>query len=280
LFNPFGTLYNPYSIFNLIERSISKNPLIEDESLVYHQGVYRCLYFHSAVSDPVRERLVEKAGAALLRAGEFITRASWMILTFGTARVYEYIKTGAVVANCHKLPSGLFRQKLMSVEEIASHFNGLYAELRKINKNINIILTLSPVRHLKDGFEENQISKSILRMACHSIIKNNPEVSYFPAYEIMMDDLRDYRFYDNDLVHPNAMAIQYIWEKFLEMYFEPETRMFITDWTGILKALEHRPFHPDTEEYRIFVGQTIKKLETFRDRVDISHELDQLNSRI
>jgi hypothetical protein len=168
----------------------------------------------------------------------------------------------------------------MQVDDIVAGFGEMHGALTGINPGIKFILTLSPVRHLNEGFEDNQVSKSILRLACDRIARQFSGITYFPAYEIMMDDLRDYRFYSDDLVHPNSLAIQYIWEKFSAAYFDYETREFVRAWWKILKALSHRPFNPGTSEYREFVKKTIEKLKSFGDKVNVGPEIEQLNDQL
>jgi len=280
LINPFGTLYNPHSIFNLVDNISSELNNLDEKEIVFHQGIYRYLGFHSAISSPDKKQLTDYAATAFRNSTQFLSGAKWLIITLGTAIVYLFKESGSIAANCHKLPPNRFERQMMTVEEIIQEFDKMMKSLTKINSNIQIMLTVSPVRHLKEGFENNQVSKSILRLACDSIATRNDNVVYFPAYEIMMDDLRDYRFYAEDLVHPNSLAIEYIWEKFMDSGFDEETRDFIAEWGKILKALNHKPFYPGTAEHKQFIRETIIKLQSFRGKVNVEEEIKKLNDQL
>ncbi|HLF36138.1 MAG TPA: GSCFA domain-containing protein [Cyclobacteriaceae bacterium] len=280
LVNPFGTLYNPHSIFRLMLSAAKENFELPETDIVFNQGIYRCLGFHSAISGKDMPDLKEKGREAFHRSSDFLRKNKWIILTLGTSIVYVYKKTGEIVANCHKLPADNFQRQFMQVDDIVAGFSELHAALNGINPEIKFILTVSPVRHLNEGFDDNQVSKSILRLACDRIARQFSGINYFPAYEIMIDDLRDYRFYSDDLVHPNSLAVQYIWEKFNAAYFDYETREFVRAWSKILKALSHRPFNPGSSEYKEFVKNTIEKLKSFGDKVNVGPEIEQLNDQL
>jgi hypothetical protein len=206
--------------------------------------------------------------------------AEWLMITYGTAWVYERKETGEVVANCHKMPNTLFTKSLLSQQAIADSFDAVYKELKKFNPAIKIILTLSPVRHVKDTLELNSVSKSVVRAACHVISGSFADVSYFPAYEIMMDDLRDYRFYKADMIHPTDVAEEYIWEKFSEKYFSVELKLFLSQWKEIQQAINHRPFHPTSVAHQSFLKETLKRLESLKEMVDVEDELTLIKSRL
>ncbi len=279
LVNPFGTLYNPHSLFKAIKKTMLKDTKLDEKNIILNQGVYRYLDFHSALAHASKEELLKSAAGRIESTANFLVEARWLIITFGSAIVYKYRKTNEIAGNCHKLPPDNFERQFMKTEEIIMEFDEVYSKLSGFNQNINIILTLSPVRHTREGFEDNQVSKSILRLACSEIIAQYKNVSYFPSYEIMMDDLRDYRFYNEDLVHPNSLAIDYIWEKFCEKYMDEESLSFLKEWNKILNALSHRPFHPETEEYKQFVKQTVEKLLALKDKVNVDDEIKNLESR-
>ena len=280
LVNPFGTIYNPFSIFELIGKSVRGEWKTEEEDIVFNQDTYRHLGFHSSVSSTSKSGLTELATKSFSQTGEFLHQAQWVIITFGTAVIYSWNRTGRVAANCHKLPAGEFNKRFLSIDEIQDQFDKIHRLLTGINNELKIILTVSPVRHLKEGFENNQFSKSVLGVACRNLVSRFSNVHYFPAYEIMIDDLRDYRFYEEDLVHPNAQATGYIWEKFCQTYMDEPTRDFIRDWDRVLKAIHHRPFHPETGEYKKFIRQTLEQLQSFKDKVDISEELKILTGQL
>ena len=280
LINPFGTLYNPHSIFQNISKSVQGNHRLDEAGIIYNQGAYRHIAFHSSVSHPDKNRLFEMAGESMARTKTFLSDQSWLILTFGSAIVYIYKKTGDISANCHKLPAENFYRKFMTVDEIAEGFDRFHKVLSRYNPGLKILLTVSPVRHLREGFEDNQISKSILRLACKSIMESHTDIFYFPSYEIMMDDLRDYRFYDRDMVHPNALGIEYLWNKFKETFIDTETKEFMKEWHKILTAIRHRPFHTDTDEYRLFLQNTLEKLRSFKEKVNVDDEIKKFEERL
>lgn len=185
-----------------------------------------------------------------------------------------------MVANCHKLPSQYFEKKLLSENEIVASFLEFRNALLKFNPNIRIILTLSPVRHLKDTLELNSVSKSVLRSACYTIASGFEDTEYFPAYEIMMDDLRDYRFYKSDMLHPSEDAESYIWKKFCSRYISEETEAFINEWESILAALSHKAFHPSSPAHQRFLKDTLKRLENFKGIVNVEKEHKIISSQL
>jgi hypothetical protein len=277
--NPFGVIYNPHSIFRLIVNSMAGIP-IEEKGLIESQGTYRHFDFHSDISAVSREAFDSLYDRATKSTRKQIGQAGWIIVSMGTSLVFEHEKYGAIVANCHKLPAREFTQRLLTPEEIIHSFDSFYTQLRRVNKNAKVILTVSPVRHVKSTLEKNSVSKAILRYAAYSISANYDHVQYFPSFEIMMDDLRDYRFYLPDMVHPSEVAVDYIWQKFMDTYFDSETKDFIREWTQILKALAHRPFFPESTAHQRFIRETIRKLKTFEPQIDISEELVTLESQL
>ncbi len=279
LLNPFGTLFNPLSIFKLVNQAVYKG-LMESMGIVETQGVFHHFDLHSDLSSIDRETLLHNANEKIMELHGRLSTTSVIIYTFGTAIVYELKETGEIVANCHKVPAGKFNRRVLEVEEIVHGFKTNFDLIRSVNKAARVILTVSPVRHQKESFQQNSVSKSILRLACEKIVAQYEGVEYFPAYEIMLDELRDYRFYADDMLHPNNMAIDYIWQKFMEVYFDGETIKFIQDWEKIRKALAHRPFNPRSTEHQAFVRKTIQQLEQFKDKVDINPELDRLKSML
>ena len=188
--------------------------------------------------------------------------ANFCFLTLGTAWVYIYNSTDRIVANCHKLPQQHFSKRLLSMEEIGESLTRIAQLLKQINPSIHLVITISPVRHIKDGFLENQVSKSLLFSALYPLITSG-YYTYFPAYELLLDELRDYRFYANDMVHPSEMAINYIWERLVASYIDTATQMDMKQAESIQKALLHRPFNPDTEKHQQFLIQLQQKMEVF-----------------
>ena len=221
------------------------------------------------------------AGKGLLdRMRERLAHTDLVILTFGTVFVYQLKANGEMVANCHKVPQKQFDKKLLSVEEIVSGFQAIKEKIEKLNPNIRFLLTVSPVRHTREGLPQNNLSKSILRMACHELCEAHSNVSYFPAYEIMLDDLRDYRFYEKDLIHPNEQAQDYIWQQFSQTHFDDETLSFVNEWSKVKSALAHKPFDAQSEEHQQFLKATLKKLQNLSGQVDVSEEIERLQSQM
>ena len=184
------------------------------------------------------------------------------MLTFGTAYVYEQKETGKVVSNCHKLPENKFNRRLLSVEEIVEDYTALITEMAARNPELKWLFTVSPIRHIRDGMHANQLSKSTLLLAIDRLQQLFPErVFYFPSYEIILDELRDYRFYADDMLHPSPLAIRYLWERFSETFFSSETKQVIVAVQDIHRDLAHKPFHPESEAYQRFLGQIVLKIE-------------------
>jgi hypothetical protein len=207
-----------------------------------------------------------------------------MIITLGTAWVYQFKETGQVVSNCHKLPDRLFIRKILSTQEIIDEWQVLLQQLWELNPELKILFTVSPIRHWKDGAHGNQLSKATLLLAIDKLQQTYPErISYFPSYEIMIDELRDYRFYADDLLHPSMQAIAYIWERFSESMFSSKTILLLKEWEELLKAVQHKPFQPNSEAYKRFLSQTLLKMEDFQKRYpffDIREEITDIKNKI
>jgi hypothetical protein len=253
---------------------------ISEDGFINNQGVCHHYDFHGDFSALTRTELMDKANQLLVQTHHKLQKLSFLIITFGTAIVYERNADGQIVANCHKVPASNFNRRIMEVEEICREFHGFIEKLRLINPMVRIILTVSPVRHMKESFEQNNLSKSILRVACNHIAKSFHSISYFPAFEIMMDDLRDYRFYADDMLHPNTVATDYIWQKFTDTYFDEDTKLFVREWGEVLKALRHRPFQPSSNEHQRFILKTIERVKEFSTLVNVENELHQLTAQL
>jgi GSCFA family len=277
--NPFGTLFNPLSIFKILSPTYTQ----ADERLYVHNPEAWLHYdFHSQFSSNKRENLKEIINKKLqeIHSSFIIYHSSFLVLTFGTSFIYKLLNPQVYVANCHKMPKNLFEKELLSVKDICRSFAVLYKELKEINPDLRIILTVSPVRHTKDGMAENQVSKSILRAACHYLTTDYQDVEYFPSYEIMMDDLRDYRFYKPDMIHPNEVAEQYIFEKFSETYFDEKLKDFIKIWQPIQKALAHRPFEEKSESHQKFLRKLLVDLEEISELVNVEKEVHEVRCKL
>jgi hypothetical protein len=229
--NPFGTLYNPVSILNALCNR-------DDEFLRWTQK-----------NDEISDDEID---------------ADIYILTFGTSWVYRLKQTGHIVANCKKAPENLFQREMVGVEQIAADYGEFIAK-KIVPQGKKIVFTVSPIRHKRDGMHENQLSKAVLLLAVDKLCKNYPgNCFYFPAYEIMMDELRDYRFYADDMIHPSAKAVDYIWERFGETYFNKETQRYRNEFESLSKTLSHKPFNPESEEYKQLISTTKDKLNELK----------------
>lgn len=276
--NPFGTVFNPSSIFKLLNNSI-ENSKIDEYHFLDNDGIWYHYDYHSKNNNSEREQLKTEIEKIQKKVGQSLKTADYLIITLGTAFAYQCLETKNYVANCHKMPSNLFRKDLLHVKHICQEFEHFYKKIKAFNPNINIVLTVSPVRHTKDGIPENQVSKSILRAAFHYLCTDF-EVQYFPAYEIMMDELRDYRFYEEDLIHPNKMATDYIFQRFSETYFDEKTKEFIKKWSKIKADLQHRPFNEKSDNHQKFLKTLFQKLEDISEFVDVEKEKEEVLSRI
>ncbi|WP_103999596.1 GSCFA domain-containing protein [Flavobacterium urumqiense] len=265
--NPFGILFHPLAIEKLIDFAVSKKQFTEND-IFFHDERWHCFDVHSDSSNSSKEELLESLNAIIKSTNQQITESTHFIITYGTSWVYRNIESDSIVANCHKVPQKLFEKELLSVEEIKKSITNTVKLLHAVNPDCNIIFTVSPVRHIKDGFVENQWSKSNLISAIHSVLdtedcKMNTE--YFPSYEIMMDELRDYRFYAEDMLHPNQVAINYIWKRFKETTISETAFTTMDEVSTIQKSLSHKPFNPNSESHLKFeskVREKITKLES------------------
>jgi hypothetical protein len=248
--NPFGILFNPVSLEKVIERIVEKKYYTESD-IFFHNDLWHCFEVHSELSNPDKALFLENLNRIIDQLHVEIETITHCQITYGTAWVYASKESGQIVANCHKVPQKQFDKKLLSAAAIEQSVNNTINLLRKVNPECHFIFTISPVRHIKDGFIENQQSKSHMISALHKAIINYGD--YFPSYEIMMDELRDYRFYEEDMLHPNQVAIDYIWKRFLENYLSPDCGPVMEEVNSIQKSLAHKPFNPNTESHQKFL---------------------------
>lgn len=264
--NPFGILYNPLSI-SMALREIIRKRLYEESDLFSYREYWHSPMHHGSFSAATPEEVVRNIRVRLEQAHKEVKQLDWLMLTFGTAYVYEQKKTGKVVANCHKLPEKDFVRRRLETDEITEDYIQLLDELISLNPKIKILFTVSPIRHVRDGMHANQLSKSVLLLAIDRLMQRYPQATfYFPSYEIILDELRDYRFYADDMVHPSSLAVNYLWERFSETFFCPETQALIKECATIRKAIAHKPFHPESEEYKRFLGQIVLKIERLNEK--------------
>ncbi len=258
--NPFGTLYNPLSVAEALS-IILTNRKFRSEDLFFHQNEWHSFWHHSVFSGTDRAAVLLKINEQINEAHRFLQEAQWLFLTFGTAYVYYHLPEKRPVANCHKLPENEFERRLIRVDEVVESIQALLQNLRVLNSKIKIVLTVSPIRHIRDGLVQNQRSKATLILAVQELCRQDASLMYFPSYEILMDDLRDYRFYEANLTHPNDQAVQYIWEKFGAMFFDRETEKASEAFAALTSALKHKPLHPESPNYRKFLRKVLERIE-------------------
>jgi hypothetical protein len=274
LTNPFGVLYNPVSIANALELIIDNKQLPAD-SLVFDQNLWHSLLLHGDFSQTDKRVLVDKANSAIAGAHHFLTNTDFVFVTFGTAWVYRYLETNQIVANCHKINANRFDRFRLEIDSIVEVWQKIIERLKVLNNNLRIVFTLSPVRHLKDGAHENQLSKSVLLMAIDKLMNNDSSVGYFPAYELVNDDLRDYRFYASDMVHLSDTAIDYVFEKIRKAYFTDSAQITMKQVAAIVQAAQHRILQNNPLELSSLkkgMLQKIEKLKAEQPFIDLSAE--------
>lgn len=272
--NPFGILYNPMSIYEALS-CILENKKYTDTDLMESGGKWFSLMHHGSFSSSSKEECLNNINLRISEGHENLKKADWLIITFGTARVYRWSDDGRIVGNCHKLNSKLFTRELLEIDEVVSSYISLITHIKEVNPKIKTIFTVSPIRHAKDGMHGNQISKSVLLVAIDKICSVMDNCHYFPSYEIMMDELRDYRFYADDMLHPSAMAVEYIWERFSQVYFSRSTLDIMKEYEEIRKGLNHKPFNPESDTYRKFLSQILLKIDILKEKLpylDVENE--------
>ncbi len=263
--NPFGVQYNPFSVLNSLKIIHLKQYFSENDIHFFNER-WVSFYHHSDFSFKDKETCLSSINKTIHQSHDFFKQIDFLFITFGTAWAYRYNKTGNIVTNCHKIPAEEFTHILIEPEAIVDAYLKLIKNLQKQAPNLHIIFTISPIRHLKDGAVNNQLSKSILFLAVHRLINALPNCSYFPAYEIVMDDLRDYRFYTSDMIHLNDLAISYINNRFFDAFIEPETQEIVKEIKKIKTAMEHKPRFPESKEFKRFIEQNIQKINSLHQK--------------
>lgn len=264
--NPFGIIFNPVSIEKIVRRVVEKD-YYTGKDVFFANGRWHCFEVHSELSSSDKESFIEKLNQLIEHIFIAISQATHIIVTYGTSWVYREKEYSEIVANCHKLPQKQFDKELLSVEVNQNSIRSTIDMVHQLNPDASLFFTVSPVRHIKDGFVENQISKAHLITALHSSISYFPSSNYFPSYEIMMDELRDYRFYAEDMLHPNQTAIDYIWKLFAEAHFSTETFSTMTLVENIQRAINHRPFDENGAEHQKFLSNLQDKIKKVQAKV-------------
>ena len=279
--NPNGILFNPISIAKSVI-SYCEEKIYTEDDLFYHNELWASREHHTRFSNPDKTIALKKLNESQSAANKFIKDSDWILITLGSAFVYEWKEISEqtnyenVAANCHKIPTDKFNRRLLDTKEIKEVFTKMIAAVRNINPAVKIICTISPVRHLREGFIENNRSKAALINAVHSIT-NDSDIFYFPAYELIIDDLRDYRFFAEDLVHPNYAATNYVWEKFITAAIEEQSQNLMQEINYINAAINHKAFNPASEAHKKFLQTHLEKTKILAERfsyLNFQEEID------
>jgi hypothetical protein len=279
--NPNGILFNPISISENIISYIDQKVYTEHD-LFLHNEIWGSWNHHTKFSDVNQTQALAKINQSQKAAHEFLKKTDWLIITLGSSYVYE-LENNKVVANCHKVPTDKFNKKLLSAMEVQHSLQTMLEKLKAFNSNVKTMFTISPVRHLRDGFVENNRSKANLIAAVHDLVASNENCFYFPSYELVIDDLRDYRFYAEDMVHPNYQATQYVWEKFTTACIDDQSLLIMKEIGIINSAKNHRPFNPTSNQHLQFLKTNLEKtlqLQQSNPYLDLTAEIDFFESGI
>ncbi|WP_179351698.1 GSCFA domain-containing protein [Winogradskyella vidalii] len=263
--NPFGILFQPLAIESLITNAINEKVYTESD-LLFQNEQWHCFEAHSQLSSASKEDILQRLNQQIQFANQQITTASHIIITLGTSWVYREKATDTIVANCHKVPQKQFLKELLSVDTITESLKAIIALIKSVNPKVSCLFTVSPVRHTKDGFVENMQSKAHLISAIHNVVEPRQQNYYFPSYEIVMDELRDYRFYAEDMIHPNQTAIYYIWERFQKVWMSEAAFEIMDRVETIQKGLQHKPFNSDSEAHQKFLKNLKSKIEKLQEK--------------
>ena len=278
LINPYGILYNPLSISKALSEIMACKHYTLD-NLVYHGGIYHSMMHHSQFSSSDKDAVLCRINDNIVSAHDCLENADWLVLTFGTSYVYHY--HDEVVSNCHKLPEKEFVRRFCEYRTMLDAYTGLLDRLFAQNSRLKLLLTVSPIRHLRDGLHQNMLSKSNLILFVEALMQRYPhKIFYFPSYELMMDELRDYRFYAEDMLHPSKVAVDYIWEKFTAMFMDDKTLGVMHKCENIARMIEHKPFDSTSAAYHSFLtklADDIAKLTSDYPGLDFSNELNNIS---
>lgn len=274
--NPYGKIYNPLSIFNLIDISVQHKG-INEAYITESEGKWNHFDFHFKKEAESRDKLIHNLKSAIQETHNYLKQTDFLIITFGSAFVYRHNDFKHVVANCHKNPTTSFDKVLLDPKDIVEAFRKVYHSLNQVG---NIVLVVSPVMHTGDSITLNEVSKSVLRLACHHIMNEFPYVKYFPAYELLRSDLRDYRFYQKDLIHPNEQAMDYIFNKFVGAYMDDETNRAVSEVENVLNILEQSPYNPQSDSYQQKLREAIRKIERIGGNMNMTGLINELQDRL
>ncbi|HAA13284.1 MAG TPA: GSCFA family protein [Cytophagales bacterium] len=278
--NPFGVIFNPVSVSQLLTQVVSEQ-LPREAHYLQSEGLWRHFDLHSDFAHPDLVELEKAIQTTWEQTHDFLQNAQWLLITLGTATVYTYQNTQAVVANCHKVPAAEFSKGRLATSTITQSLSEAFRQLWTLNPKLQVVLTVSPVRHLKDTLPVNSVSKATLRVAAQELAEQFPkQVHYFPAYELVMDDLRDYRFYAEDMLHLTSVAQDYVWEKFTQVYLDDKALAFLPQWASLQRALQHRSRNPAGEAHQAFLRKTLDRLAQWETTLDLSQERSLLQGQL
>lgn len=263
--NPFGILFHPLAIQNLVQRALQQEKFTKQD-LFYANERWQSFQVHSQCSHSNDAAMLQQLNEALTHLSHHLHHASHMFITLGTAWAYRHTKTQQYVANCHKVPQNKFTKELLTIPQLQRSLQDIINKIHNVNPGAHIIFTISPVRHLKDGFIQNQQSKAHLITAVHNLLATTQQTHYFPAYEIVMDELRDYRFYTEDMLHPNTTAVNYIWQRFTQVWIDSEAEPTMKQIENIQTGLAHRPFDATTTAHATFTEKLQKKIKALQQK--------------
>ncbi len=279
--NPLGIAYHPLALADLVQEGLKQH---WDLAPMYADHLQSWIHFklHSQLNAPDEERFAQGLQHRTQLLTEALETADYLLLTFGTAVVFRHLESGQLVNNCHKFPSRTFHKQTLTPAQIVTAWKGVFSQLFHHRPDLKVVLTVSPIRHTKEGLARNALSKSILRVACEELANEWAQVQYFPSYEIMLDDLRDYRFYAADLIHPNEVALQYIWEIFTDAYLAPAALLQVKAWQQIQQGLNHRPLQAWSTNYQQFLHRLYQQIEAFAEtyEADCQVELRKVDQKM
>lgn len=258
--NPFGVIYNPVSVYNSLNLCAADEKFVK-EDLIFDQDEYHSFYHHTDFSHHDADECLKKINTSIEETKEFLGSSDWVIISLGTAYVFRHKEKNIIVSNCHKIPANKFDRFRLSLDETKDYLQKIISLLKKFNNDIKIIFTVSPVRHWRDGAAANQLSKSTLLLAIDYAVNQNNDLFYFPSYELVLDDLRDYRFYKEDLLHPNEIASNYIWQKLRESLLSESCNNIVDEVTKIVNAASHKIRNPYSEKNQSFIKNILKSID-------------------
>jgi hypothetical protein len=274
--NPYGILFNPIAIAQSLRQIIDYRKFSENDIFYYNQR-WQSFFHHGRFANIDKKTCLNDINTAIKQTHQHIQNLDYLMLTLGTANVFVHKKSNQIVANCHKVPSSEFERKRLAINEITADFEPIFNQLKTINPNLKIIFTVSPVRHIRDGLVENQRSKATLLLAVDELVKEYDFVSYFPAYELVLDDLRDYRFFKDDMIHPSKLAIDYVWDYFKKTYFSEKTSELNRQIDRLIQAKNHRPFEERSESHQKFIQNQIQKIRQLEKQFSFLNFEKELN---